>query len=833
MTTVSATSDPNPGAMRPVLHLIGNAHIDPVWLWPWQEGFQEIRATFRAALDRIPETDGFIFTASSAAMYAWIEEIDPEMFEEIRQRVAEGRWHITGGWWIQPDCNLPAGESFVRQALLGQRYFHEKFGVTANVGYNVDSFGHHGMLPQLLTGSGIESYVFMRPEPHEMELPARLFWWESDDGSRVLAYRLPFTYCPGPNTIAGHIDRCARELHSPVPEGLVFYGVGNHGGGPTKEMLAYLQERMEDPASPELRFSTPETFFKDMRAAEREGILEIPVVREELQHHASGCYAAHSGVKRWNRQAELALLTAERWSTVARQVRGVAYPADDLDRAWKRVLFNQFHDILAGTSIEEAYEHARDSYGEATSIAAWHENAALQAIAGDIDIPLVDGTFPLLVFNPHPWALRTGVEMETGRLPEAFELRDEASGEVVPVQEIQPKATVSEKSRNRIAFTADLPPLGYRMYRIASSTTETTSASSLRAIGTTLENRHLRLSLDPETGDLTELTLVDTGVNVLGGPTRAVVIDDPSDTWSHGVFRFDDEIGAFTTTKVELVEHGPVRAVLRVWSTYESSRLIQDYILWEDAGQVEVRLKLDWRERHKLMKMRYPLDLDEKTTVATYEIPYGHVVRPTNGEEEPGQTWLDLAGTTPDGKDAGLSLLNDSKYSFSTLPTELAVTIARSPIYAHHDPAVPDPDMEYDYLDQGVQIVTLALRPHRGDWRRAGTVRHAAALNARPVARFEHAHAGPLPVVGSFASVESDNDTVMLGALKRAGEGNGVIVRLVETAGEAAQAVVRMPHSERSLDTWLGPNEIKTYHIPDDPTGPVREVNLIEWENPS
>lgn len=831
MTTVSATSDSNAIEMRPVLHLIGNAHIDPVWLWPWQEGFQEIRATFRAALDRIPETDGFIFTASSAAMYAWIEEIDPEMFAEIRQRVAEGSWHITGGWWIQPDCNLPAGESFVRQALLGQRYFHEKFGVTATVGYNVDSFGHHGMLPQLLTGSGIDSYVFMRPEPHEMELPARLFWWEADDSSRVLAYRLPFTYCPGPNTIAGHIDRCAEELHPPVPEGLVFYGVGNHGGGPTKQMLAFLQERMEDPASPELRFSTPEAFFNDMRAADGEGVLEIPVIHEELQHHASGCYAAHSGVKRWNRQTELALLAVERWSTVAQRVRDMAYPAADLDRAWKRVLFNQFHDILAGTSIEEAYEHARDSYGEAKSIAAWHENTALQAIAGDIDIPLVDGTFPLLVFNPHPWEVRTGVEMEMGRLPDAFELRDEESGKAVAVQEIQPQATVSEKSRNCIAFTADLPPLGYRLYRIAPETVDSPhQRSTLRVSGTTIENRHLRLSLDPATGELVELIRKDSGVNILGGPARAVVIDDPSDTWSHGVLRFDDEIGAFTATKAELVERGPVRAVLRVWSAYENSRLIQDYVVWEDSEQVELRLKLDWRERHELLKLRYPLSLDEESTRATYEIPYGTVVRPNNGEEEPGQTWLDLSGRTRDGEPAGLSLLNDSKYSFSTLPAELAVTIARSPIYAHHDPAVPDPDMQYDYLDQGVQHVTLALLPHRGDWRRAGTVRHAAALNARPVARFEHAHAGPLAAAGSFVRVESANDSVMLGALKRAEDDDGVIVRLVETAGEAAQATVQLPFLGRTVEASLRANQIKTFHLPDEPDAPVREVNLVEWD---
>ena len=162
--------------------MIGNAHLDPVWLWRWQEGFQAAKATFRSALDRMSESDDFLFTSSSAAIYEWVERNDPRMFAEIKARVAEGRWQIVGGSWIQPDCNIPCGESFARQGLYGQRYFKQKLGVTATVGYNVDSFGHHGMMPQVLKQSGMDFYIFMRPGPHEKGLPGRLFWWESDDG---------------------------------------------------------------------------------------------------------------------------------------------------------------------------------------------------------------------------------------------------------------------------------------------------------------------------------------------------------------------------------------------------------------------------------------------------------------------------------------------------------------------------------------------------------------------------------------------------------------------------------------------------------------------------
>ena len=215
---------------KATLHMIGNAHIDPVWLWQWQEGFHEVQATFRSALDRMKEFPEFKFVASSAVFYQWVEDNDPEMFAEIKQRVFEGRWGIVGGWWIEPDCNIPCGESFVRQGLYGQRFFKSRFGVTASVGYNIDSFGHHGMLPQILKKSGLPYYVFMRPDLHEKELPGRVFWWESDDGSQVLTLRLPSPYGTwGPN-IDSHIQYCASEIKEPLQEMVCFYGVGDHGG---------------------------------------------------------------------------------------------------------------------------------------------------------------------------------------------------------------------------------------------------------------------------------------------------------------------------------------------------------------------------------------------------------------------------------------------------------------------------------------------------------------------------------------------------------------------------------------------------------------------------
>ncbi|HEY8686915.1 MAG TPA: alpha-mannosidase, partial [Chloroflexota bacterium] len=320
------------------LHMIGNAHLDPVWLWRWQEGFQEAKSTFRSVLSLMSDCDDFFFTSSSAALYEWVERNDPAMFAEIKSRVAQGRWEIAGGWWIQPDCNIPSGESFARQGLYAQRYFAEHLGVTATVGYNVDSFGHAGSLPQILRKSGLTRYVFMRPQPEEMTLPSRAFWWQSGDGSRVLTFRIPFEYGTWGNGVEQQVQRCATQLTERDPSLMCFFGVGNHGGGPTRENLESIRVLAADPSLPALVFSTTGRYFSEIEASGE----EFPVVMSDLQHHASGCYSAHSGIKRWNRLAENALLTSETFCALAMRVTSLPYP-DDFQRAWKGVLFNQFH----------------------------------------------------------------------------------------------------------------------------------------------------------------------------------------------------------------------------------------------------------------------------------------------------------------------------------------------------------------------------------------------------------------------------------------------------------------------------------------------------------
>ena len=749
--------------------MIGNAHIDPVWLWQWPEGYQEVRATFASALDRMDEYPDFVFTSDSIAFFAWVEEHDPPLFERIRTRIADGRWQVIGGWWLEPDCNIPSGEALVRHALYGQRYLREKFGIAATTGANLDSFGHNATIPQLLAKSGMDSYVFLRPGPHELRLPGPIFWWRSPDGSRVLAYRIPHEYCSPGADLGNHVDKALAQLPSEPSELAVFYGVGNHGGGPTKANLDSIARLNATGGLPALELSSLRSFFDSV--SRRDG---IPAHEGELQHHGVGCYTSHSGIKRWNRRTENLLQRAEKWSSVAEALGGPLSPRAALEEAWKLLLFNQFHDTLAGTSIAPAYDDARDQLGHASSIASLAFNRAVQSIARRIDIPFDERTYPLVVFNSHPWLLRADVEFEfTGFANDEPRLVDD-EGNAVPIQRTRSKTTMSG-ARGRFVFCADVPPLGYRTYRLLPGGER---GQAERAIDDTFVKR------------------------------RAVVIDDRSDTWGHRVCAYDQEVGEFEVLSSRVIESGPVRTILRVESRYGESTLREDYLFSAHVSYVDVRITLDWREQLKLLKLRYAAPDAES---ATFEVPYGHIERAADGNEQPGQGWVSMSD---------LAVLNDGKYGFDVRSGEIGVSVVRSPVWAWHEPRELEPGGDFEYMDQGRQELTIRLVPHEGDWRSANVVRLAAELNQPPFVLLESFHGGDLPMSGSFGD-DGDGNVVM--TVLKAGEDGGLVVRAYESAGEAAHATLRV--LDREIEADFGPHEIKTFHLGEG----VREVDLLEW----
>ena len=770
-----------------VLHMIGNAHIDPVWLWQWPEGYQEVHATFSSALDRMDEYPDFVFTSNSVVFFAWIEEHDAEMFERIRVRVAERRWQVVGGWWLEPDCNIPSGESLVRHALYGQRYLSEKFGLTATSGANFDSFGHAATIPQLLRKSGMDSYIFLRPGPNERTLPGPLFRWKSPDGSEVVAYRIPHEYGSPPGELGPQVEKALEEVPESEADLMVFYGVGNHGGGPTRANL----DSIEQLAGEGVRCSSARAFFDGVDGR------DLPVVEGELLHHAAGCYTAHSGIKRWNRRTENLLQRAEKWCAIAEAVTQQPYPHDELRDAWKLLLFNQFHDTLAGTAIKPAYEDARDQLGAAASTAAEGFNRAVQSIARRIDIPFEESTQAIVVFNPHAWPVATDVELEIRSFPgEDARLTDE-DGVDVPVQDARSYATVSS-SRGRLAFRAELPPLGYRTYRLRAGG---------RAGGS--HESPIELEIEPATGRIARLAL-DGETVVVDGP-HALVVRDESDTWGHAVRAYDDVVGEFECTSVRVVEDGPVRRVIRVESSYVASTLVEEYLV-SGARYVDVRVTVDWREQLKLLKLRYPTRGGD----ATFEVSYGHVVRAADGTENPAQNWVDCGG---------LSVANDAKYGHDVDGGSIGITALRSPVYAWHHPRQLDDDGIYEYIDQGPQEFQLRLIPHGGDWRKAETVRRAAELNQPVFALLESPHAGPLAASASFGN--DGGTSAIVSVLKRAEDADALVVRVYESAGR--KATPRITVLDRSFDVELDAAEIRTFLVPRDPAVAVTETNLLEW----
>lgn len=804
------------------LYMIGNAHLDPVWFWQWQEGYQEVKATFRSALDRMKEYDDFFFTSSSAAYYEWVEENEPAMFEEIRERVKEGRWVIVGGWWIQPDCNAPGGESYVRQGLYGQRYFQEKLGVTAQTGYNVDSFGHNGMLPQILKKSGMDNYVFMRPGRHEKGLEGETFTWTSNDGSAVTAFRIPFEYCTWPRELKEHIERCAGEIKDPRGSIMCFYGVGNHGGGPTKQNIESIHELNWAEDMPRLILSTPDDYFQAVKQSGR----TLPVVSGELFHHSSGCYSAHSEVKRLNRLAENRLIMAEKLSVAGKHWAGGKYPLEKYTESWKKVLFNQFHDIMAGTSIEPAYEDARESYGAALDTAARGLNAAVQSISWHIDIPMEEDMKPIVVFNPNAFSGKFEVEMESPCLKENQVLVDE-EGTQIPLQTVQSLA--SSNGRTRLVFIAELPALGYRTYRLVIREAARTFPD-VECSGNTAENRWFKIAFDEKTGYISSLYKKNDGTEYFSGPAAVpVVIEDKSDTWSHGVRIFDKVKGRFEGVSVKRVECGPVKCVIRVTSTYGSSRIFQDFSIYRELDYIRVKTTVDWHEKMSMLKLRFPMQLNYLR--ASWEIPYGVAQREPNGEEYPMQNFLDTEGANPGLETAinGLSFLNDGKSSGSIAGKEVSMTVLRSPIYANHEPYQPDENLEYVYVDQGVQTFTYGLYPHDGSWEDACTVQRSRELNEKPIALFETYHKGELPQSASFLSVSANN--VLVTVMKEAEDGSGdLILRLVETAGRACETQVEVHGLNREFTLAFTPFEIKTVRIPVHSQLEILENDLLERE---
>ena len=821
----------NPWLKQFTVRAVGNSHIDMAWLWPWTETVEVVRNTFQSVLDLMREYPDFKFTMSSARTYEWMQEKYPDMFEQIKQRVKEGRWEVIGGMWVEPDLNMPDGESLVRQILVGKRYFQKNFGADIKIGWNPDSFGYNWQLPQIYKKSGIDYFVTSKLlwATDYTKFPYRLFWWEAPDGSRLLTY-FPHEYANdfNPEQMTKDLSLYAPLIYgtkvTDSPQMLYLYGIGDHGGGPTRTMLDQAN-RLRDPNTvfPKIDFSTAKAFFADLN--QELPNLKVPTWKDELyfEYHR-GVYTSQADTKQRIRHDEELMLDAEKYASVA-SLFGRPYAQDQFGLAWKNLLFDHFHDVMPGSGIAVNYLDAKRNLEDVARSANELTHAALDEILAHINTQ-GDGV-PVVILNSLSWPRTEVIETEV-QLPgptKQIEVVDAAG------QRVESQLLTMDLAINRAHFLilAATPAMGYKTYFVRSvAKTPANSADVynrrlmqvVRASASMMENGFVRVKVDPQTGCITSLYDLRNQTEALapsetdtGGPKTSACgnllqafYDKPQkwDAWNIDADFEKQHWDLDKADEVKLVEGGPLRAIIRVKKHFQNSTFVQDITMYAGVPRVDVKMQADWHEKHILLKVAFPLSAHSDK--ATFEIPYSSIERPTTRNtpaeqakfEVPAQRWADLSDTKH-----GFSLLNDSKYGYDVKGNVLRLSLLRSPEW-------PDP-----HADEGHHEFTYSLYPHAGTWRDAQTVRRGYELNYKLLAIRSQKHDGTLPAEYSFIKIESDN--VVLTAVKKSEDDDSLVLRFYEWAGREEDVKLQLPAGARSAsETDLMERSITDLAVHDD-----------------
>ena len=801
-------------ATRKVLHIIGHSHIDAAWLWPWRDGSDTVLNTFRSVLNRMDETPEFHFSHSSSAHYRWVEKAAPEMLAEVKRRIREGRWEVVGGWPVEPDCNLPSAESFVRHSLYGKRYCERVLESDVKIGFNPDSFGHAAGLPTLLKRAGYGYYVFMRPEEHEMNLPV-LFWWEGPDGSRVLASRIWKNYDADGSFVR---PAAGAAFAQGFNDGVFYLGVGDHGGGVTRRHIQQILEMQKDPTLPELRFSTLAEFFREVEKSP--AFASLPVIKKELQMHASGCYSAYGEGKYLNRRAERWLGESEVISLLANRTTGRAYAAEQFGEAWWKVLFNQFHDMMAGTALYSDYTDVRDSVGYACEVAQTEKVEALETMAKRVDLSAVEEG-AVFLFNPLPWKRKALVECYTEKDPShrAWEPGTPNSDISHLLSKDGSKIALqwrpSESMTNfwqRMSAWVELPACGYKVFELKRGAPPAPEA--------------YKNFFSVSDSGLGISSLKADGTELLAGPIGLVAIRDTSDTWAHGVKQFREELGRPKLVSSTVIEDGPVTRVTRQRAKWQDSEIVLDIAQFAGLDFVELRFVIDWREHEQMLKLEVPTALAQPRNFAM--VPGAVIERAVNGDEEPYQDWGAVQGKVG-GTDYTVALLNNSSYSCDCLDGLFRTVLIRSAPFARHNPATVPQNDNNAWQDQGRQERRFWLFGARGSYQQLALDRMAEELQTPAEFVMDSTHHGTEPWEHSYLEIMPANVWVM--AVKQAEHGqDATIIRIQERAGSATQAALKSAVLGLDHTVALGPWELKTLQVRHVPGSrpEVREVSLIE-----
>ncbi len=834
-------------AHRPIVHLICTAHIDPVWMWSWEEGLRETISTFHTAVVLLEEFPEFVFNHNESLLYEWLETYDPPLFAKIRSLVKSGRWNITGGWYLQPDLNLTGGETLVRVILEGRRYFAEKFGVRPPVSYNFDSFGHPNSVPKLLKQSGFSMYIHCRPVESQMGLPAPFYRWRSADGSEVLAVRPNTGWygTPAPGQAEEQARRGIKIARETGMDTLVTWGLGDHGGGATRADLQSFRRLFEEFAESdvELRHSTPEAFLA--RIAPH--IPDFPVVEGELQRTLSGTYTSVAAIKRQMRSVEALLTSAERWAAIAWWRGGFAYPSEMLREAWKRLMFNTFHDVLCGSLRESAVPGVMAMFGYAEDTARRVITKAQSALIPNI--PPQPDTVPIYVFNPHSTTVKApvGLNFLSAYAPppqrKRFTLVDDQEA-VVPHQESGGDSVPIDESTWQpfCGFTAEVPALAVRRYEIRFDPPPVHN-SCIQVIenadGIAVKSPFYHAYFDTTQAALVSLTAASR--ELLSAPLRLFAMKDVSHGWGgENRIVFNEPVAPFAALTAAQVGdfvgmEGALGPALRViasgaaWVTIESlvgwqhTRAAIRHTFYADHAYVDLDIRLYMQARRKMIKLQIPFALAGCRVTA--EVPYSTANYPADATEYPYARWLRLEN---DAVRVGVANSGQNGFDVSA-DGVLNLSLSRGGTHCAWSETDVPTHKSYTFMDQ-TQLDTrfrlIATNEPSADLDEQ-IISAALTLN-QPLEAF-FSYFPPTRQEGSPADavpfLQIEPATITLGALKKAENDDALIVRLAESAGKTTAAQLTFEGGQPTT-VMFAPYELRTFKITRD--GVWAAVNLIE-----
>ena len=823
------------------LHLICNAHLDPVWLWEWEEGAGEALSTFRTAARFCEEYEEFVFNHNEAVLYKWVEMYEPELFVRIQKLVKERKWHILGGWYLQPDCNMPSGESLVRQILYGKLYFQEKFGVEPKTAMNFDPFGHTRGLVQILKKAGYTSYLFCRPDKKHLALPSDDFIWVGYDGSEVFTHRARHHY----NSERGKARQRIVKWLDENPEqrtGMLLWGIGNHGGGPSRIDLDQLRSLISEDTDWDIRHSRPEDYFEVMAQSAD----ELPRHAHDLNPWAVGCYTTMALVKQKHRQLENAYLFTEKMVSHTSLLGVMDYPREELREALEDLLFCEFHDVLPGSSIPQVEAYALQRMDHSLEILSRLRAGAFFTLAKG-EKKADEGEFPILVYNPHPYPVREIVccelqPQEPNFNPDVFwlpEVRD-SRGKTVPHQLEKESSNISVDQRKRVVFQAELSPA--QMNRFSCCLKEVKSApekKKYKKASLEFSSDRAELSISEKTGLVEKYRI--KGVDfLLPGAFQALVIEDYPDPWGMKVRAFRNVLGNFSLMSekeaalfagvsvpelkpIRIIEDGAVRTVVEALFKYGHSAICQRYKIPKQGDEFEVEVRILWQEKDRMLKFSVPTAFEDGKCRG--QVAYGVEEFSRYEEELVAQKWV---GVVSSDQKYALTVINSGTYGFDYAAGELRHSLLRSSAYSAHPveegrPLVPQDRFEIR-IDQGERSFRFWINGGEASERFSRIDREALVKNESPMVLF---YFPPGTGEQALPSVLVSDDIVQVSAVKMAEQNDWLLIRLFEPTGKERETNLALPCLDLKWNVSLRGFEIKTMAV-DLVSREIFEVDLME-----